>query len=104
MNVDLEVRTAKKFLKLKQSAHSRGKSFNLSLTSVRNLLRAKKCYFTGVPLTPANMTVDRLDASKGYIIGNVVACDATFNRLKGSYDLIHLVKALKKIELTMKRG
>ena len=77
---------AKKFLSLKESAERRGKHFNLSLTSVRNLLQADKCKLTGIPLNSTNFSVDRIDNTKGYIKGNVCACDKAINTLKGNIE------------------
>lgn len=86
MITDLDV--ARKYVQLEQSATSRGIPFNLSLLSVRNLLQAKRCYYTGVTLVverlhPNKRTVDRKDNTAGYIIGNVVACSLEFNQKKG---------------------
>lgn len=84
---------ARKFLHLLKNAKKRDLEFNLSLTSVRNLLAAKVCYFTGVQLTEptfdavargTDRTIDRVDAAKGYVKGNVVACCLSFNQKKSS--------------------
>lgn len=86
-----DIDLAKKFVAKSQNAASRGISFGLSLTSYRNLLRAKKCHYTGVPLNdkegdPNQRTIDRIDSSKGYEKGNVVACASWFNQLKGTME------------------
>lgn len=82
---------AKKFIALRDSAASRGLEFNLTLRSVRNMLRAQRCYYTRVELRrdvdadhPQKLTIDRKDASLGYILGNVVACCHEFNKKKGA--------------------
>ena len=69
-----DLAVARKLVNLSNSAKSRGKEFNLNLTSIRNLMKAKHCYYTGVKLTNSNRTIDRVDNDKGYVIGNVVAC------------------------------
>lgn len=74
---------ARKYLQLKHNAELRGHDFNLKLTSVRNLLKATKCAFTGKEITYDNISIDRVDPTKGYIIGNVVMCDKEFNLMKG---------------------
>lgn len=99
MNID--ERTARKFLQLKQSADSRGIEFDLTLTGVRNLLNAKRCKYTGVKLThetnnPRQLTVDRVDNTKGYVTGNVVACARSFNLRKGELTLDDLA-AIQKV-------
>lgn len=73
------------------NARDRGIEFNLSFAAMRNLLRAKKCYYTGIPLTRAekgaelrasDLTIDRIDNTKGYVHGNVVACCHAANNMK----------------------
>lgn len=77
---------ARKFLQVKDSAKERGIEFGLNLTSVRNLLKAKRCYYTALPFNhtdpESSLTFDRLDYKKGYIKGNVVACRKSVNDLK----------------------
>lgn len=82
---------AKKYMQLKQSAHSRGLDFNLSLKTVRRLLTRKTCHFTKVVLTEkknslSKRTVDRLDATKGYVEGNVAACSHAANSFKNTVE------------------
>ena len=93
MNID--ERVAKRYLSTQQSAESRGLEFNLTLTCVKNLLRAKRCKYTRKLLTfdvdsPNQLTFDRLDNTLGYVIGNVVACTKEFNQKKGDLTLEEL--------------
>lgn len=93
---------ARKYLSLSTSAQSRGLDFDLSLTSVRNLLNSKKCYFTGTQLNnivdhPNQLTVDRVDASLGYVKGNVVACCNWFNQKKGNLTVDEIVLLYKGV-------
>jgi len=88
--------------KLDQSS-SRGIDFSINLVSLRNILRAKKCYWTGISLTrpkldgkgnalggnhrrASDITVDRIDSSLPYIKGNVVACSNYANSLKSVFE------------------
>jgi hypothetical protein len=55
------------------------------------MLTRRRCFYTGVPLRrdvdsdhPNKLTVDRKDASLGYVDSNVVACSHHFNQKKGS--------------------
>ena len=99
MNKISETRIARKYLSLRDSAQKRGHDFNLSLTSVRNLLNSKKCAFTGQPLNSKTLTVDRIDASKGYVKGNVVACHKLFNIKKGALtkdEIVSIYDVMKK--------
>lgn len=81
---DIEV--AKKYYSKYHNAKERGVEFSLSLCSVKNMMKAEKCYFTGVKLTKRNISIDRVDNSKGYVKGNVVACSNLFNTLKGGIE------------------
>lgn len=89
---DLEI--AKRFISKAQNARDRGIEFTLPFTSFKNLMRAKRCFYTGVPMirpdgaaqTANSVTVDRVDASKGYVAGNVVACCFAFNQAKATME------------------
>lgn len=93
----LEEKAARKWLTLKQSACDRNKEFNLSITSIKNLLKAKKCFYTGLPLSTNTLTVDRVDNSKGYIKGNVVACHIKVNLLKTDLEIKQLNRLVVKL-------
>jgi len=76
---------AKKYLSLQESARRRVKEFNLSLNDVRVLLKKKTCHYTGMRFNDTEnlkRTVDRIDNTKGYVKGNVVACTHIANQLK----------------------
>lgn len=87
-----------KWLSKKRDAKSRCIEFSLSLTSLRNIMRAEKCFFTGVKLCNETLSIDRIDNKLGYEKGNVCACHVDFNSLKGS---VENNKSLD-IELAMK--
>ena len=77
---------AKKLIQLKQSADSRGIEFDLSFVNVRKLMNAKICFYTrkkfGEDLDARS--IDRVDSSRGYVDGNVVACTVDINRKKAN--------------------
>lgn len=83
-----DVQLARKYLNKVENARSRGIPFKLTFTSYKNLMRAKKCFYTGIDLSDVEgaadqRTIDRINANKGYEAGNVVACCKGFNNLKG---------------------
>ncbi len=80
--VEFEIKVAKKFTNKYNNAIQRGIPFSLTLTSIKNILRAKKCYYSGMPLTEETSTIDRIDHTKGYEKGNVVACHTSINKFK----------------------
>ena len=77
---------ARKFLQVEESARKRGIEFSLNLTTVKNLMKAKKCKYTGWVYDYADTermpSFDRLDHRKGYVKGNVVSCMKCVNDLK----------------------
>lgn len=102
-----------------ENAKKRGIEFNLTIASMKNLLSAKRCYYTGILLTKSSgkegeelrlsdFTIDRIDGSKGYVKGNVVACCHAANQMKNQFESLGVVglkagraifdKALKRIE------
>ena len=94
IDVEFERRVARFYQSKMDSSKERGIPFELNLLSVRNLLKAKRCYYTGVTLTRYNgktvratdITIERLDASKGYVKGNVVAACRLANGIKGQFE------------------
>lgn len=91
-----EVNIAKKFINKAKNAESRGIVFELSFQSFKNLMRAKKCFYTRTLLTnqtsedgvqkPTDRTIERVDSSKGYVKGNCVACCHEANRWKAYFE------------------
>lgn len=77
---------ARKFVTKHNNAKAKGIKFTMTIQSLRNLLRATKCYYTGIPLTKENFTIDRVDSAKGYEKGNVVACCEQYNMWKGTLE------------------
>lgn len=99
---------ARKYLMKIENAKSRGIPFTLSFTAYKNLMRAQKCYYTGLTLSNIEgsrdqKTIDRINPKKGYVKGNVVACCAGFNQMKsamerdGSIFLPNFQKAVGKM-------
>lgn len=88
-------------------------SWELSLGDLRKIAKRKTCYYSGQKIVNQTghrnrMTLDRLDASKGYTKENTVACCHWVNQLKGELfensvskfatDKKTLLKILSKIE------
>ena len=98
-NDDLTV--AKKLLQLKQSADSRGIEFDLSFHTVKRLLTARKCYYTGVIFEESGLysrSIDRVDSSLGYQDGNVVACTVDINQKKANITAEEIHQIIRKIK------
>lgn len=86
-----DLQLAKRFVAKANSSFDRGIGFTISLTSYRNLMQAKRCYYTGIELVdepgkPNSRTIDRIDHKKPYEKGNVVACCHGFNQMKAALE------------------
>ena len=103
-----DARIARKYLSKMSNAKEKGIIFTLNLVSFRNIMRAKKCYFTGLPLTCDTISIDRVDCNKGYVKGNVVACHTSFNSLKGNLENpttnLNLALAIKGLQKWKQRA
>lgn len=97
-----DVTVAKKLIHLSQSAKDRNLEFDLSFKTVKRLLSVKKCYYTGVEFDdssngPKSRTIDRIDASKGYVEDNVVACTYEINNKKVNLTIAEIELLYKKM-------
>ena len=108
---------AKWMMNKSENCEQRGIEFKLSFVSCRNLLKAKKCYYTGVLLTktktdtgkpkPTDFTIDRIDSSKPYQKGNVVVCCHFANQLKNQVEsskMFTTKQAMNVFKKTIERG
>jgi hypothetical protein len=102
---DLEV--AKKMLKIHQSAIDRSLEFNLGFESVKKLLSYSNCYYTNRKFEAEGLyarSFDRIDSSKGYVEGNVVACTVDINGKKSNLSLEEIECLYKKLVLSKPKG
>lgn len=102
-NNDLEV--AKKMLKINQSAIDRNLEFNLKFESVKKLMSYSTCYYTDRKFESDgnySRSFDRIDTSKGYVEGNVVACTIDINGKKSNLSLDEIECLYKKLILKRK--
>lgn len=100
----------------RNDARARGIEFTLTFRCMSNLLRAKKCAYTGVkltlpsdvlPNTLTDLTIERVNPEEGYVPGNVIAVCRLANNMKSftenagltSMKETHMIltKALKRI-------
>ena len=99
-----DIQIAAKFVAKAKSSSDRNIPFMLSFSEYKRLLKTKKCYYTGVELTfeknqPNSFTIDRIDADRGYVPGNCVACSYIMNQKKKDLtmnDLRLMFRRLKK--------
>ena len=85
---------ANKYCNKVRGSLQRGLEFNLSLSEYKRLMARKTCYYTGIRMTQSvaqkqigtDVTLDRIDSTKGYIKGNVVACCYRANGFKAQWE------------------
>lgn len=97
---DLEV--ARKMLKIFQSAQDRGLQFDLSFSTVKDLLSRPTCYYTGRRFEddgPFSRSFDRIDSDRGYIEGNVVSCTVDINSKKSNLTYEEIQTIYEKLTL-----
>jgi hypothetical protein len=91
-----DLHIAHRLIHISESAAKRNLEFSLSFAKLKKLLKTKTCFFTGKKITyeqgPDQLTIDRIDNSKGYIDTNVVACCKSFNSKKGSLNIDEIVQ------------
>lgn len=95
------------------------REFTLTLPDVRRLLSQKFCSYTGLPMTHqfvgsieprySDVTIDRIDNTKGYVRGNVKAVAKGINELKSiaecptnDLSIKHLTNFTRNINKIMK--
>ena len=80
-----------KYINKIASSAKKDQEFSLSIGQFKKIMSRKTCYYTKVILTYSNspqplatdITIDRIDRKRGYVLGNCVACCHAFNQLKG---------------------
>lgn len=78
-----KLKVANKYMTTIKSALQREIEFDLTIDDVDQLLHTKRCFYTGVLFDETySLTFDRMDSTKGYVPGNVVACTTQANSLK----------------------
>lgn len=101
IEVVTDYQVAKKMIQLKQSADSRSLEFDLKFATVKRLLNAKTCYYTGAKFTeegPLARSIDRVDSARGYVNDNVVACSIEINGKKNNLSIEDITIMYKKIK------
>ena len=105
---DTDIEKCKGYLALQTHASARGIGFTMTFRRYCQLLKVKKCFYTGVTLdksaarTDNHFTLDRVDSTGPYSNTNTVACAYSFNQRKGNVtakEIQLLYTAFKKKKL-----
>lgn len=114
-DASFDLYVADKLRRKADNARERGIEFNMTFQSMKNILSAKKCHYTGLPLTKprpglplrgSDLTIDRVNCDVGYVKGNVVACSHAANSLKSQVEkagVAGLKMGVKIFSKTIKR-
>jgi len=78
-----DIKFARQYISKSQSSKTRGISFDLSFSQYKKLKSRKVCQYTGLRLTKTTLTIERVDATKGYTVDNCIACHTAINNFKG---------------------
>jgi len=92
--VDFECLVARKYRDKVTSSKTRNIEFKLSLNEFRQLLMRKNCAYTGIPLTlhtqgnqsNTDLSIERVDNSRGYVKGNVISVCHAANNIKSVFE------------------
>jgi len=88
--------TSGRYSALKTQAKLRGLQLKLTFEQYSKLAN-KKCFYCGGKLSPCAVGLDRIDSSKGYILGNVRTCCKACNLAKNSLSEKDFKRWVKKI-------
>lgn len=94
-NIDLDLELSSKYRTKAGEAKQRGITWGLTFAQYKKIVTTKKCAYTGQPMVrgeghsnPDNLSIDRIDSSKGYVKGNVVACTVHANKVKAAIEML----------------
>ena len=90
-----------RYVHYKSNAKHTSKRFNLSLKEFSRYWQ-KSCHYCGDSIELIGL--DRIDALKGYVVGNVVSCCKTCNYMKKAYTKEFFIEHCKKIGKRASRG
>ena len=91
----------------KQRSKKMGWDFNITIENLIELYEKQKglCYISGVELSlekhsPRTISLDRIDSSKGYVVGNVALCTDFINKSKSDYTLDEFKELILEIKIS----
>ena len=101
---------AQRYLNKIKKCEEKHTDFTLTFYEFKRIITAKKCKYTGIELTyqtdhnqgPTDVTIDRVDNSKGYVNGNVVACCYQYNQFKSVVENPENIIDFKMLERALK--
>ena len=95
------------FRSAKHIAKRRNLFWNISRDDYRKL-REQPCTYCGGKLPETGLGIDRVDASLGYVLKNVVPCCSDCNRAKGAAftfdEMLVIGKAIANVKANRKDG
>lgn len=112
--VKLSLLAARQYLELYAKSLAEAVPFTLSIDDLTELLRTKECHFTQQALTmelgesgqisDSHVAIARLNNSKGFVTGNLVACSHKALLLKGELDASAFEQMMSALKTLMNSG
>lgn len=100
-----DLNIAKKYMAKANEAKKRGVFFNLTFFDMKKLLSRKTCAYTKAKFTEDNnLSIDRINNSLGYEVGNVIAVSHNANQYKENVWESNNIKLTKKERLLVMKA
>lgn len=89
------------FTHIKHGAKNRDIGFKISIEDMQKVLELQsyKCALTGIKLNPSNMSLDRIDSSVGYVVGNIQWVLKDINRMKSDLNQDNFIELCRLVAL-----
>ena len=107
LNGDVFLFLQSRMTQIKSRARDKNIEFNITPEYLKQLYDKQegKCFYTDIPMTTkygvgkllTALSIDRIDTTKGYIIGNVVLCTNRINSIKSDLTLEEIREWIPKI-------
>lgn len=98
-----EIRIRQKLFSANRTCKEKNMEFNITLQDVLNLWEKQngKCFYTGVQMSQFRgdfgFSVDRVDSSRGYVLGNCVLAATVINRMKLHHSVEEFINFCKMV-------
>lgn len=112
--VKLSLLAARQYMDLYAKSLAESVPFTLAIDDLTELLRTKECHFTQQALTmepgesgqisDSHVAIARLNNSKGFVTGNLVACSQKSLSLKGELDASAFEQIMSALKTIMNSG
>lgn len=117
---DIEI--ARRYIKKFEHANKKGQEFSLTFAQFKRIMNRKTCAYSGLEFSKPHsnnagkmgwrsVTLERIDNTKGYVMGNVIPVCSGINNLKSQWENPNhpltealTIKIITKLELLRKKS